>query len=595
MKKKLTLSKGRVALCLILLCFVMQSCRKDHLMPGQGILDQNLKSVSEARQHFERNVGNRKGNAELNAYLKTKTPVWKNSYFVTVDGLSVLKVPLKFDNIFWVLDEKTHATMPYDNLNYLYFYKDSTFNIKTEWVSLFPDAAWCYGARDSYTGRAVIRDWDGNLLKAYSYEKGQQPVAYHVKSTPVKTTLSSKGTSGNGKIMSVENEESLGITCWSNPITQCSTCPVVQTAPSNGNTCALPGQTTTVCTTVGYDVNCVSGPFYPNPITSLPSGGSSSGSNPGAEPSSGSSGGGGGYAPNAPCSSSITQAVQGPNGLIIPCSWTVPFIPASLEDEGSYTYQLTDEDLQIIRDVQTENGVADAFIANPSDCYGTNRMGNVKFNGTLEHWMIQFEYLAEHPYVGLREYSIPGSGPTGGRGFADIVNISSSEIFEIKPITTSVATATAEVENYINHAKISCQSSAGPWREGYNYPIRVWPHPTKPGKFLKVELTSLGVIQYSTEETYNLPQTLPVFMPQSYADKLKNFVRSLAQNTSNLEAKVITYLRQNPEMVAYIKGAAIGIVIATIVEDIITLGVGIADDWASFVIARTMWRVAAAI
>lgn len=104
-----------------------------------------------------------------------------------------------------------------------------------------------------------------------------------------------------------------------------------------------------------------------------------------------------------------------------------------------------------------------------------------------------------------------------------------------------------------------------------------------------------GVIQYTTENTYDLPQTLPVFMPESYALKLKNFVQSLAQNTANLEAKIVMYLRQHPEMVTYIKAAAIGVVLATIVEDIATLGVGIVDDWASFIIARTMWRLAAAI
>lgn len=601
MKKKLMLSKGKILFCLILSSLMIQSCKKDLLIPGQGSLDRNLKSINEARQHFDRNLAKSKGNDDLNPYLKTKVPVWKNAYFASVDGNIVLKVPLKFDNIYWVLNEKTRATMPYDNLNYLYFYKDSAANIKTEWVSLFPDSAWAYGNRQTYTGRAVIRDWDGNLLKAYSYQNGERPVSYSVKPA-AKANWINKASFGKGKIMSAETEQPLtGLTCWSQPITRCTTCPVVQTAPSNGNTCAPPGQTTTVCNVIGYDVSCVSSPFYPTPESSLPSGGNNSG-NEGAPPSGGASGGGNAYPPNTPCSPTATQAYQGPNGLIIPCSWTMPakpFIPVDDNpddpSEGNTSYQLTTEDIEIINTVRTENAEADAFINDPTDCYGTNRMGNVKFNGTLEHWIIQFEYLVEHPFDGRREYSIPGSGPTGRRGFADIVNIGSSEIFEIKPETFSLADAQAEVANYVAHAKVSCPPLIGNWKEGMAYTTKAWPHPRFPGKFLKVRLGASGVILYSTEETYDLPQTLPVFMPETYAQKLKNFVQSLAQNTANLEAKIVMYLRQHPEMVTFIKAAAIGVVIATIVEDIATLGAGIADDWASFVIARTMWRLAAAI
>jgi len=40
---------------------------------------------------------------------------------------------------------------------------------------------------------------------------------------------------------------------------------------------------------------------------------------------------------------------------------------------------------------------------------------------------------------------------------------------------------------------------------------------------------------------------------------------------------------RNPDLVTYIKGAAIGagvaIIVSTIIEDFLTLGAGIADDW----------------
>ena len=52
----------------------------------------------------------------------------------------------------------------------------------------------------------------------------------------------------------------------------------------------------------------------------------------------------------------------------------------------------------------------------------------------------------------------------------------------------------------------------------------------------------------------------------------------------------------NSDLVAYIKGAAVGagiaIVVGTILEDVITAGAGIADDWACFVIAYRIIRFA---
>ncbi len=81
-------------------------------------------------------------------------------------------------------------------------------------------------------------------------------------------------------------------------------------------------------------------------------------------------------------------------------------------------------------------------------------------------------------------------------------------------------------------------------------------------------------------------------LPQGLADKLKNFVQQLLENPVNMQVRIITFLRQNPEIVPYLKAAAAGIVIGTIIEDILTGGVGIADDWASFVIARNIYRIA---
>lgn len=56
------------------------------------------------------------------------------------------------------------------------------------------------------------------------------------------------------------------------------------------------------------------------------------------------------------------------------------------------------------------------------------------------------------------------------------------------------------------------------------------------------------------------------------------------------------FLNQNPDIKQYLQvvavGAAATIVIGTIIEDVITTGAGIADDFASFALAYRIIRLA---
>ncbi|MFM2339048.1 MAG: hypothetical protein RL115_2241 [Bacteroidota bacterium] len=73
----------------------------------------------------------------------------------------------------------------------------------------------------------------------------------------------------------------------------------------------------------------------------------------------------------------------------------------------------------------------------------------------------------------------------------------------------------------------------------------------------------------------------------------------MKNNAQHANRIIAEFFQENPEVVNFIKGAAIGagaaIIIATIVEDIVTLGAGIADDWASFVLAQRIIRFAMAL
>ncbi len=74
--------------------------------------------------------------------------------------------------------------------------------------------------------------------------------------------------------------------------------------------------------------------------------------------------------------------------------------------------------------------------------------------------------------------------------------------------------------------------------------------------------------------------------------------KRLHQYPGNIEYELAIFLKDpnNADVLQAIQGALVGsaiaIVVGTIVEDVITAGVGIADDWACFMLAYKLVRVA---
>jgi len=230
-----------------------------------------------------------------------------------------------------------------------------------------------------------------------------------------------------------------------------------------------------------------------------------------------------------------------------------------------------------------------------SPCHGTARNGNVKWPGTAEHWLIQYDYMFSNP-LAMREYFIPGSSGklNGNPGYADIVNPASGEMFEIKPFsTTGQAAGAAEIQLYVTQANALCpRIVGGGWSAGTNYTQRYLPDPKNPSNLLWSRLSSSGVIVYSSVSRNGAPQVVPVLLPENLTEKLKKLVKDIQANPSMQQQLVINFVRQNPKIVPYLKGAAAGVVIASILEDFASEGLGILDDWQSFLIARMLWRVA---
>lgn len=313
-------------------------------------------------------------------------------------------------------------------------------------------------------------------------------------------------------------------------------------------------------------------------------GGDGDGGSTPTNPGGGGGGGGGNPPPPNPCPPVV--AVRAPEGGE-PC----PGGPVYVPEPPPYT--LSADDIRIFQEIEDEDNAADQPYA---DCQGTNRSGNVQWPGVLEHWLIMIDYLRRN-VTGQVEYQIPGSSAAGNTGYADIADIGTAEIFEIKPNNASgIALGQTEVGRYVVQANIHCASStaAGPWKPGVIYLTRLFPDPHDPSSYIEASLTAVGVIGYRRVARSTNP--LPAPLPTSVKDKLKQLVQKLRDNASKWKEVVAEYLRENPDLVTYIKGAAftaaVGIIIGTILEDIATLGGGIVDDWASFLLAYRIVRFA---
>jgi hypothetical protein len=289
----------------------------------------------------------------------------------------------------------------------------------------------------------------------------------------------------------------------------------------------------------------------------------------------------------------------GQNGSINPW-WPFQFPPFHVTGNG---YQLTDRDREILEEIQREDDEADAaYLNNP--CGSSLRYGNLAWKGPIEHVMIQIDYIYQNNIYGEREYKIPFSGSSGQKpGYADIVNTLTNEIFEIKPDNPQGrAAGEAEVQNYVTKANLFCpilNASISPiWRKGLGYQPRYLNYPHNPTLSIVSELIAPGVIGYRYSSRN--PATQPIVIPQAIADKLKRFLQEAAKNLNGLTPeKILQFLQENPEVVFYIKTAAVGagvsIIVGTIVEDFLTAGVGVADDVQCFMLGYKLIRIAWAL
>ena len=230
--------------------------------------------------------------------------------------------------------------------------------------------------------------------------------------------------------------------------------------------------------------------------------------------------------------------------------------------------------------------------------------------GIVAHLIVEWDYFASHPLDQVfLEYSIPGTSSkgNGNTGFADIANKSTGEIFELKH-AASLNQGDIEVQRYVDSARVYCPNIPN-WERGKKYPIyrpnrKCFPWPLDNRKIICSDIpleraSKGGVIEWYELNKSPALKTVPVFLPVGVAEKLRQIVRDCITTPQLIEQKIIAFLQQNPDVVYYVQALAIAtavtICIATLVEDVLTGFVGVADDVVCFEVAYNLVKIARAL
>lgn len=165
--------------------FLLSSCSKELAKPEEETSAASL-SIADAKAHFEKNVlpsrPKRNNNTlersmstapnvtDFSSLLDDREAIWDGAREKIIStGTNSILVPIDFGNLY--LQTSSDGVTPLGHLNYLFMYRDSTAQIHTEWVALYPDSAWIKGDRDKYTGHLLVRDWQGSIKKGFGYRE----------------------------------------------------------------------------------------------------------------------------------------------------------------------------------------------------------------------------------------------------------------------------------------------------------------------------------------------------------------------------------------------------------------------------------------
>lgn len=226
------------------------------------------------------------------------------------------------------------------------------------------------------------------------------------------------------------------------------------------------------------------------------------------------------------------------------------------------------------------------------------------FEGNLAHRLIESYYkevLRASDSVAI-EYAIPYSSGAGNMGYADIVNLTSGHIYEIKKEGCEDV-GIIEASRYVDNANLFCNPpSPGFFKLGGGAGVVFPIFPIPPNRQLKSYWDQPGLILYNIQDNLTPdPQYVPVpnFLPQKVLEKLLKLLDRITQGVGNLEEVIATFLRENPDLaefiVEYATGIFVTVFVVNLIQNLATAGVGFADDVFIFTALFRIVKIAKAI
>lgn len=148
--------------------------------------------------------------------LLYKRPLWDSAFYKVGGGDTALVVPIRFELIGFRLTGPSEGVY-LNRVNYLFIQKDENENLNAEWITYYPDSLWLYGKRDFYIGKIKVSDWDGNILRGYSYdEQGNERLVTAGNGAHLAATMNKANPTGTGRpqtVMEGKYKDIFG-DCW---------------------------------------------------------------------------------------------------------------------------------------------------------------------------------------------------------------------------------------------------------------------------------------------------------------------------------------------------------------------------------------------
>ena len=307
MKKIVTLS-----VLLFAICTFYWACKKDQTSAAnKNLTTEEQQLITNAKTYFENTVkikaGNDKaladtipaGGAQFNAVKSLiKNAVWSDAYVQTISIGKIVVVPIHFSSSLYIYTNYTDSTvrLPINKLSKLIVYTDSLKQLHAEVVTEFPDDNFIKNSTSSFSGIALVQDWQGNYLHGYQYS------ASGIKKLAFSSAANAGDKTTNSAVAPDVKPAPPTETCYESYVTTC-----VSTADNSQK----------YCTTTTQELGCISDPSDTDDGSSTPGGGDYGGiaGNPGSV-----------AAPPPPCASSfkfITYISADPKNVSTSGGWQV--------------------------------------------------------------------------------------------------------------------------------------------------------------------------------------------------------------------------------------------------------------------------------